>query len=173
MYDKLARMRWVAALAITSVLVAGCGAGDTVAENAAEKAIEDGVEADVDIDSDDGSVSVEGEDGSFSSSTRMPDTFPVDEVPLIDGEVVTGTTIEDDGGQVWTVALEVDGTAEEAFDTALSLLKSAGFTVEFESRSDLGYTAHLQSGAHAVNLTASAHQDEAPTVSYFVGDPSA
>lgn len=73
------------ALVAGTLLVAGCG-DDTgsPSEEGLEALIEQQGGGDVDLDmGDDGEFSMESEDGSFSTGTEIPDSWP-DDVPLPD-----------------------------------------------------------------------------------------
>jgi hypothetical protein len=70
---------------------------------------------------------VEGsQDGVDYEAGALPADFPVDAVPLVDGDIDAAVSISD--GQAWTVTMTVadQATAESADD----LLQSAGFSDE-------------------------------------------
>ncbi|CAB4689733.1 MAG: hypothetical protein F2667_01750 [Actinobacteria bacterium] len=128
-----------AALLLAPAFLTACG-GDDAAESAAEKAIENasGGDADVDID-DDGNVKIETSDGTFTSGQDLPEGFPTDEVPLIDGDIqmgMSGSDMGSDGGfaVVVTSDLDVDAATEEA----ISLLTDAGFETTEDANSGFG-----------------------------------
>lgn len=96
---------FVGALAIAGV--AGCDAEDT-AERIAEEAGGD----DVDIEVGD-----------------LPEGFPKDDVPLPEGDIVSGTTLGGGNEQVWTVIFNV-GEVEPAADDYRGELEDAGFEIQ-------------------------------------------
>lgn len=68
---------------------------------------------------------VEGATGVDIGDGGIPDDFPTDQVPLIEGEVVFGGSGGTADARGWNVTVEVtDGTA---FDTAKAALEAAGF----------------------------------------------
>lgn len=125
------------AVATSALLVlgsAGCGA-DTLAEKATEKAAEKAIEeaassegVDVDLDTEDGEISIETSDGSFTSGTgSLPDGFP-DDVPVLDGEVLSGAASQQNGTTSYVVTIVVAATMEEAMTGAVAELERAGYT---------------------------------------------
>lgn len=144
--------------------LAGCGAAeDKVAEKLSEKAIEGAAGGDVDIE-DDG-LTVTDEDGNQASiGTDLPEDFPVDDVPLLDGTVISATAVD---GASYMVMLEVEGTPEEAQDAALGLLTDAGYTSESEMNSDGYFSSQLTKEGFDVSVT-SMEGDTAAQVQYVV-----
>ena len=68
---------------------------------------------------------VEGSgDGIDFEAGELPADFPVDDVPLVPGEVQSGISVSD--GQAWIVTVLTD--SEETADTASTLLEQAGFS---------------------------------------------
>lgn len=142
------------ALVAPLVLVAlasmtGCGSDD-VAENRAEDAIEDasGGDADVDIDGDE--VEITTSEGTVTMGKgELPDGFP-DDIPVIDGEIVSAMGAADQG---FVVALTVDDP-EAAFEEAVAELEGAGFAEE-DGGDMLGATvAQMTRGEQTVILSA-------------------
>lgn len=116
------------AAACTLLLASGCSAED-VADRVAEKAIENaaGGEADVDLDVDSGEFKVETDEGSFSSGGSLPDDFPVDQVPLIDGDVIQAVSTQQAGASGFVVLVMVDAGVEDALAEAEQRLLDAGY----------------------------------------------
>ena len=86
-------------------------------------------------DSGDGSMTVEGEDGSFSggATTELPDEWPSD-VPAPDGlTIASAFVVSDTGSDAISVSGTVDG--EDFLDDYGSQLEDAGFesTSEFKA----------------------------------------
>lgn len=128
------------ALAAT-VTLAGCGA---VAEQVAEKAVEKGIEAEgggnVDLDLDNGNVSVQSSDGSFSMDMEgdVPEEFPAD-VPLPDDAEVVMSMDFDDGSEVgFNLTLESSDDVATIADQVESGLTGNGY--------DLTNTGQMTSG---------------------------
>jgi len=148
-----------------SLSVAGCGAAeDEIAEKLTEEAVEaagDGTEVDIE---DDG-VTVTDENGDEASiGTEMPDSFPVDDVPLVEGTVISATAVD---GASYTVMLEVDGTPEEVQDEALGLLTDAGYTSGTEMNSEGYFASTLSKEGFEVGVTSMAG-DPATQIQYIV-----
>lgn len=128
----MSRRLAAALVSLTSLLlVSGCSnAADKASEKAVEKQIEkqaaDNGE-DVDVNVDEGQVTVDSSDGTMTiGKDELPDGFPIDEVPLLDGKIIMGMAAEGEG---WTVAIQVDGDdVSGAVKAAADKLKAAGFT---------------------------------------------
>ena len=102
-----------AALALVAPALTGCG----LIQNAVEQAT--------------------GGDVDFGG-TSVPTDFP-SEVPLIDGEVVSGASAGNSDGKVWNVTIKVDDVS--AFDDIKAQLEGAGFTSsELGGATDQGAT---------------------------------
>jgi hypothetical protein len=129
------------AAAIVLVL-AGCGAiADKASETVAEQVTGADIERDGDqfqISTDEGSISVDGESGTFEMTTpdgqvstgtgSLPEGFPAD-VPLIDGEVLMGSSSTTGGTDSYTVQVKASGgDPGTTFDDAVGELTRAGFT---------------------------------------------
>lgn len=134
------------ASAVLAVLVlSGCSTDDLV-ERAAERSVEEagGGDADIDLDLDSGDVSVSTDEGSFSSGSSLPDDFPTDEVPLVDGTILQAARSDTPEGMGYVVLVEVDGSLDDVLGQAEELLVGAGFeqdpsTVEMQGMSFLQY----------------------------------
>lgn len=139
---------------LLALTVTGCGA---IAEEAFEQAVESeaGGDVEIDFDGDDGTFSIEGENGeSFSidvdensddgeaviSSTDedgntfematgadLPDNWP-GELPVPPGTIASSTVMGDNDTQILTLVMEVDDS-EKAHDDYVDELTSSGFTV--------------------------------------------
>lgn len=154
-----------AATAVFSLgLVTGCGA-DKIAEKATEKALEGAAQgsADVDLD-DDGGIKIETEDGALTVGQGLPEDFPTEEVPLPEGEVLSGMSM---AGQGWTVSLAVDGAPDQVAPEVRALLESGGY--EIESSTEAGAMTILQATNDTYVLTVSVGEDNGGTnVGYTV-----
>ena len=133
--------------ALLAVSLVGCS---DIAENAAEDALkEEGIEADLDgsdikIDTTDGGV-VTGE---------LPEGFPTDEVPVVDGEILFGTYTKSSG--TWDTTIEVGpagGDKAAAYDEAEAMLLDAGATVTQEQVDNgTAIAGRYTNGEHAIDL---------------------
>ena len=95
----------VGAIAVAGV--AGCDAEDT-----AERLAEEAGGGDVDLELGD-----------------LPADFPTDDVPLPDGDVVSGTALGGGNEQTWTIVFRV-GEIEPAADDYRGALEDAGFEIQ-------------------------------------------
>jgi hypothetical protein len=154
----------VPAVALTFA-VSGCGAGDEVAEKLTEEAVEEAAGGDTDVDIDDDGLTVTDENGDQSSiGTDLPDDFPMADVPLVEGTVISSTAVD---GASYMVMLEVEGTPEEVQDEALALLTDAGYTSGTEMNSEGYYASTLSKDGFEVGVT-SMEGDSTAQVQYVV-----
>lgn len=177
-------IRRITVLASTSVLVlalAGCGA---IAEQVTEKAIEEGIEAegggdvDLDFDGENGSLSVESSEGSFSVGTDqdVPDDFPAD-VPLPEDATVVMSMNFDDGTDAgFNLTLESAGDVAAIADDIEGGLTRAGYdltnTGEMTTGEDLTRTVQFEGPGWSGNIVVSDTPD-ATVVSYNVATSGA
>ena len=83
-------------------------------------------------------------------SGGLPDGFPAEDVPLVDGDVMgASTTI--DGKAGWVVNV----TAKDSGDAASEALTGAGFTETGRASNADGSVVHLASDAYQVTVVAS------------------
>lgn len=155
-----ARVLAPALLLALALALGGCG---EVAEKASEEAIERAVEsdgsADVDVDSDDGSVKVETDEGttSYGEDLDLPDAFPSDvPLPESDFSIVSSSTQGEDLFITMTLT-DVDFDAEVTHLT--SGFEESGYTVgdrmtsESEGQQFIMFTAKKGDVTVSVSLT--------------------
>lgn len=151
MMNTTRRLTTAAAGTLLALGLASCG---WIAEEAIEQAVESetGGDVEIDFDSDDGTLSIEGENGEsfnfdidedgeqstfsgtdedgnsfeMTSGDSLPDDWPGD-VPLPSGSVVAGSSMTDNTERLLTVTVDVDN-AEQAHEGYLAQLEGAGFT---------------------------------------------
>ncbi len=124
------RLALLVALLLGAALVTGgCGAdeiADQATEKALEKQVEDATGDDVDIDIDEEKVKVETSDGTFEAGVGdLPDGYPAGDVPVVDGSVLVAVAA---GDGAFSVAVEYDGSADEAYAAAKQALTGAGLS---------------------------------------------
>lgn len=130
-----------AALAIAVLLslgLSGCFA------NPVEQLVQNGVEDVVE--------GATGTDVDLGGAGSLPDGFPEDAVPVIDGEIVYGGGVGVEGGQAWAVMVKVTDR-DAAYAEVKQLLTDAGFTTSMESNAEGGAFALFSSDAYAVQVT--------------------
>ena len=145
------RSALVALMLGAALALGGCGGSDEErAEDAIEEAAEEaGEDVDVDVDGDD--ITIENSDGTVSMGGDLPEGFPEDDIPLVEGDVLLAMGGE---GQGWQVSLAVDSSAEDAMAEARGLLEGAGFSVDEEAVMGEMSTATLSSDAYNIYVTA-------------------
>ena len=137
-------------LALT-LAVSGCGAGDEIGEQLTEKAIEGAAEGDADVDIEEDGLTVTDENGdSTSIGTDLPDDFPVDDVPLVDGTVVSATAVD---GASYMVMLTVEGAPEDVQEEALGKLTDAGYSSESQMNSEGFFSSTVTKEGFEVSVT--------------------
>lgn len=81
----------------------------------------------------------------------VPASFPKQDVPLAQGEVVYGASIADDSGRVWNVTIKVSGT--DAMAGIATQLTGVGFTQAAQLGQDAtGATAVFTKDPYSVNV---------------------
>ena len=153
-----------ASAVVLSLAVSACGAEDELAEQVAEEAVEAaGDGQDVDIEED--GVTVTDENGEEASiGTTLPDDFPVDDVPILEGTVISATAVD---GASYMVMLEVDGSPEEVHQEALSMLSDAGYADGTDTNAEGYYASTLSKEGFEVGVTSMAG-DGSTQVQYVV-----
>jgi hypothetical protein len=140
------------AVVLTGILLTACGAGGP-SLNGSNPAPTSPVE--------------QGDDGGDDTGlvqNQIPDTYPRDDVPLVEsGEVVFAVDL----GTGWTVIFASDDPVAD-FATARDELVGAGFTVATEDANETAAFAQLQEPGYTVNLSANNDPTYGDVVSYTV-----
>jgi hypothetical protein len=160
-------------LAAGAALVGGVAACSP--ENIAEKVIEAGSDGqvDVNIDEGDGSVTIEGEDGTatFGGSGALPDGFP-DAVPVVKGDISYSQSMSGENGTSYSVLISVSGTVEEVFTEVTSDMTGAGFKIGNEttvsSGEDSFASASFTSSQYEALVNVTPGGDGSVAVTYIV-----
>lgn len=155
-----------------------CGADDVAdqaAESAVERAIEDAASSegvDVDVDTEDGSVTIESSDGTFTSGMgSLPQGFPED-IPVVEGEILQGASSEGNGTTGWVVSVAVDQSPDQAIAEAAAALEGAGYTEGDNSASMEGLSYVQYVGSEWEIILGAADNGEGGTLlSYTVTPP--
>lgn len=131
----------ISAIAMATVLTA-CG-GDSVS-------VPDGNGGSVKVDnSGDGGVKIESEDGTVVGGTgSLPKGFPEGEVPVVDGDILSGVGVDTADQQGYNVVITPSG--DDDLDAAVALLTAKGFTTEGTIDMGVSQTAQLKSDAWEV-----------------------
>jgi|GEM_PF-2158446 hypothetical protein len=120
------------------------------------------------VEINDDGVTIESEDGSFSSTQNqeLPDNFPA-QVPLFDdGDIVTSSRFTQDGGTIWSVSFETSRSADEVYDYYESRFDSDDWEVQssFESGTSRSVSALHNTDEMRVGVTINQNDDN--TTSY-------
>jgi hypothetical protein len=100
---------------------------------------------------------------------KVPDTFPKDQIPLIDGEIIYGAGINaDDGSHAWSVLIKVAGPG--AIDDITAQLEGAGFTKNdvVGGTTDAGATAIFDNDNFNVAVIIGTDKDNGAVATYTV-----
>jgi len=139
------------ALVLVGILLTGCGTGGP--------SLNDGSASSPPVDQGD-----DGGDDTGLVQTQIPDTYPRDDVPLVEsGEVVFAVDL----GTGWTVIFASDDPLAD-FATARDELVGAGFTVATEDANATAAFAQLQAPGFTVNLSGGNDPTYGDVVSYTV-----
>jgi hypothetical protein len=117
-----------------------------------------------------GSGSDAGSGDAGADVTEVPADFPAD-IPLIEGEVISGVSLGSEGSKVWSVAIVVDDGS--AFDEITSQLEEAGFVASgLGGTTELGSTGTFSRDQYDVSLSVSGGSDVGWAAKYVVAERS-
>lgn len=135
----------LAAALVTGAGLTGCSAVDNVVGGVVDEA-ERQVQEQIDR-----TVSEALGGASISRDGKVPDGFPTDQVPLVDGEIVGGAG--GPGGSGWAVQVRIDGI--ERFEEAGTLLTDAGYTGNISNSDATSGFGTWTGPAYTVTITVS------------------
>jgi hypothetical protein len=147
----------VAAILLTTIALTGCGGsaapsgGNTGDNGAATSGPADG--------GGDGGTDAE----DLGGETTLPATFPVDDVPLIEGDIAYAIDL----GTGWTVYIYRDDFLG-GYEEAKGLLLDAGFTGDTIGQDDAGAFGQFTDDGYTVNLQGADDGSFGATVAYTV-----
>lgn len=106
---------------LAAIVLSGC-------QNTAEKAAKTVIESTTNGDVDDGSVTVNTNEGSITvgDNVNIPDNFPSD-VYLIDGEIISSLTMDE--GQTYQVQIDTPKSLSETVDLYDKKLQDDGWNI--------------------------------------------
>lgn len=119
--------------------------------------------------SSDGSSS--SSDGQFGAEQGLSKDFPKDDVPLVSGKVVYSLAgdVNGNGGKGWTVRVATSSSPTTAIGSAVSKLKSAGFSQQGKTTTaKKGGAASLKNGDYDVDLVSASPSGKNAVVIYTV-----
>lgn len=146
-----------------------CGS-DEIADKLTEKAIEGAAsgDADVDIDSDSGEMRIDTSDGTITSGGELPEDFPEDEVPLVEGELLQAIFVDEPDSTGYLVHLQHDAPTDEAVAEAVGLLEGAGFSVEDGQETERLFNAVTLKSPDYQVIVSGIEEPEGTMVQYMV-----
>jgi hypothetical protein len=138
----------VPTVALLAISLVGCG--DALKNKVEDDLKDQGISADLD---DPNNISVEGTDGGFTTG-KLPKSFPTDEVPVVDGEILAGTFTKNP--ESWNVTIRVGdagGDKAGAYSAAEDKLTSGGLeTVTPSADNGTGIFGEYTSASYTVDL---------------------
>jgi hypothetical protein len=141
----------LAALLLTTPVLAGCAPSIP--------ALGGSVTGD-DADSGDADAAADG--------AEVPADFPA-EIPLIDGEVLSGVSLGSEGAQVWSVLIAVDDGS--AFDEITRQLEGVGFVASgLGGTTELGSTGTFSKDPYDISVAVSGGSDAGWAAKYTVSE---
>lgn len=146
----------LAAAALSLAVVAGACSAEDLAETVTEQAIENevGGDVDLDVDSDDGSISIETDEGSvtYGNNGDLPESFPAS-FDIAEGMTVAFAGESSDAtSTAATAILEGDRPAAEVVAYYRDLALAEGFTLDREIETDLDVAANMSMGDTSLNI---------------------
>ncbi|MEK7638185.1 MAG: hypothetical protein AAB375_02050 [Patescibacteria group bacterium] len=123
---------------VVAVLVVAGAANRFLGKSAAERAIEAATGGNADVNSDDGDVTVKTDDGTWSTSAKLPADFPND-VPLYPGAIVQGSvaSAQQQGGGHYA-GLEITDSIDKVMSWYKSEVPAKGWKVNASYEVDGG-----------------------------------
>ena len=112
---------------------------------------------------------VAGENGQkidLNTDGGLPDGFP-ENIPVIDGEVISGVSVGDGETQTWTVQIAISD-AEAAYNEVASGLEKAGFTSDFTGMTDGQGYGTFDDGVHSVVISTGDNGTDVMAATYIV-----
>lgn len=114
-------------LVMSLIGIAGCA---ELAESAAEKAVKGATG--MDVDTDEGEVTFEGDDGSSTTidteNATLPDGWP-DDAPVYDGTIESSWETSNDKGTSFSVALSTTDPVQDVVEWYTGELESEGWKI--------------------------------------------
>lgn len=152
----------VVALLTAGLGLAGCGSDEKTVSVNGDK---------VTVDSDGDGVKVETDDGEATfGSGSLPEDFPEDDVPIIEGTIAGGAKNASDGLTTWSVIIQADGDVDSVLAEVTEKLEDAGYTSE--NSGNYGGSAAAQfDGKYTVGVSVTG-ADGKIVVSYVVSPPT-
>jgi hypothetical protein len=148
----------VVALMVAGLGLSGCGDDKTVTMPDGSK---------FSADSDGKSATISTDDGQVTAGKGLPDGFPAEDVPVVEGDIVGGAKGVDGGPYAWSVILKAKGETVDVFAELSEKLKNVGFTAARSMQMGSVSTGSFTNDKYEVSVNA-AKVDDAVNVTYLV-----
>ncbi|MET3961777.1 hypothetical protein ABIE44_001711 [Marmoricola sp. OAE513] len=169
------RLGALAAVLTAALVLSGCGGDD---DSEKPKASDEGTtkvvlpdasgEVTAKVDGDGDGIKITNEDGETVVGKGLPDGFPKDEIPIVDGDVVGGTKGNAAGPYSYTVLLQLDsGSPASVMADITRSLKAKGFAATPGMSVDQMSTAIFRSSKYEVGVNV-VRADSKISVTYVV-----
>lgn len=142
----------VAAAFLGTLLLGSCSTHDTDTETPTGKSSEQPSR-----------TTTDGLGDNIQTGTELPDGFPTDEVPLLDGTIVSAAGTKDEG--IWVVMIHVPESVDVTEQQAISLLTAAGY---LESEDLPGMNAYTNGDLNVTLRTGQAEGGLGTVVNYTI-----
>lgn len=129
-------------------------------------------EDDLALERDGEDVKIESGDGSIAIGEELPEDFPVDDVPLVEGRVVQGTTYAAGDSVGWTVGVVHDDAVPATLDRVAGDLTGAGFEELSRFSAEDGAVLGVTKDSYTVQVSFGV-QDDGTLVAYTVARSAA
>jgi hypothetical protein len=151
---RTARLLVAVPTALLAFTFVGCGlAEDAVKDQVEDAAKDEGVDLNLD-DLEDGQIDIDTTDGGATTG-KLPKTFPTDEVPVIEGEILGGTYTKNPA--TWNATIKVGpagGDKAAAYDAAEEILLGADLdNVTPKTDNGTGIFGQYSSATYLVDLS--------------------
>lgn len=164
----------IGALLLAAAPLSGCGGADSpsvkdlidIADGEGSIDTDGDGRDDLSIQRDGDGVALEGDDGSIRIGDHLPDDFP-SEVPLIDGEVVQGSSYAADESRGWVVGIHHAGALPATVERVAAELTGAGFAEVNRFSAQDGAVLGVTRDSFTVQVTF-AVEDDGTLVAYTV-----
>lgn len=113
-----------------------------------------------------GVASENGQEIDLNTDGGLPDGFP-ENIPVLDGEVISGVSVGDGETQTWTVQIAITD-AEAAYNEIRTGLEKAGFTSDFTGMNEGHGYGTFDDGVHSVVISTGDNGSNVVAATYIV-----
>jgi hypothetical protein len=109
-----------------------------------------------------------GQEIDLNTDGGMPDGFP-ENIPVIEGDVISGVAVGDGGTQTWTVQIAITDP-EAAYNEIKTGLEKAGFSSDFTGMNEGQGYGTFDDGAHSVVISTGDNGTNVVAATYIVSN---